>query len=484
MILIVTLSIVAAVVLYKQIAHTQSQLSIKPPVKFSNISLSAIDSTLGVNAKIPYSTIQQAAELATDTPQNGQGERRTCKRIIGAKVCATLQWQYLIQRTGPVRLNGNAGAVRVSIPLSIQGKVGIDGHGGKLLGLRDKDINGDLELIADLKVSIGPDWCPVIKSRISYQWLSDPQIRLLGKVKINIRKSANKALNKKLQKLEQKFSTIIDCEKFRQQLAKNWKVHNIPIKVPGQGPAYLQLIPKSAAVTNILSHSDHVSIALEMQATTQVTETRSTDMLLALPELSSAVTDPGSIEFSLLIKVPYPRIKEIVSGKVLGSIQQSDGKTFQILSFDLYPSGNRLIFDLGFRATGFKAFLETTGNLYLSARPVADPDSNELHFEDLQYTRIIDSELWSLFSTVIHRNILDSLNRASVIDMAPQMAKLEKSIVTTLSDPDKTSGILVNAQTPKVRLVNINPEKESLAAIIHVSTRLEATIPPGAILRD
>ncbi len=474
------------------LSDQQSQLSVKPPSQFSNISLEAVDSTLGLVANIPYRTIQHAAEQASDEPQIGSGERQTCKRILGANVCATTVWQYQVKRSGQVTLTKNNDSVRVSIPLSLTGKVGVDGRSAKLLGLQNKDITGELQLIADIRIGIKSNWCPAIESKLEYRWLSDPRIQLAGKIKINMRKSADKALNKKLNKLEQKFSSLIDCKKFRQQVATSWKIHYLPIKIPGQnqaphqapGQAFLELIPKSAAVSNVVAHSDHVSVALEMFATTEIVQQQSLTTSLVLPDLLPKVTNPGAVEFSLLINLPYSQIKELVSKKVLGDVQSTDGKNFQILSFDLYPSGNRLIFDLEFVTTGFKTFLKTTGHLYLSARPVADPDSNELRFEDLQFTRIIDSDLWSLFSTVLHQRILDSLHEAAIIDMAPQMAKLERSIVKTLSDPEKTAGIVVNASPPEVRLVTVNPEADSLAAIIHVSTRLHATIPPNSLLRD
>lgn len=468
---------------YNRFHEHHSQLSVKPASQFSNITLQAIESTLGLHAMLPYSTLQQAAEQATQQPQTGSGERQTCKRILGAKACATMRWQYRIARAGSVKLARHGDAVRLSLPLSLDGTAGIDGRGGKLFGLRNKKFNGLIEITADLKFSIGKDWCPVIASRLSHQWLTDPRIQLAGKIKINLRKSADKAIKSKLQKLENKLSSLIDCSHFRTRVAEKWRVHHLPIKIPGQQEAYLELIPLTVAVSRAQPMEDHISVAFEMTATTEVVNNQNKKTPLVLPDVLPDIAEPGIVEFSLLINLSYPQIRELVSAKLLGKVHETDGKNFIITSFDLYPSHDRLIFDLGFSARGFGRFLKSSGQLYISARPVADPQANQLRFEDLQFTRIIDSELWSVLSTVLHQRILDTLNNAAIIDLAPQVQKLEKSIVDTLSDPENTAHIVVKSTPPQVRLVAVNPQENSLAAIIHVSTRLDATIPPEALLR-
>lgn len=468
---------------YNRFHEHHSQLSVKPPSQFSNITLEPIESTLGLHAKLPYSTLQQAAEQATQHPQTGNGERQTCKRILGAKACATLQWQYRIERAGAVKISRNDQAVRLTLPLSLNGTAGIDGRGGKLFGLRNKKFSGLVELTADLDFSMGEDWCPNIQSSLSHQWLTDPRIQVAGKIKINLRKSADKAIKSRLKKLEDKLSNLIDCSQFRTAVAENWRVHHLPINVPGQQQSYLELVPLTVAIAPVQPQDDHITLAIELSATTEVVNNQTRQTPLVLPRLLPDIVEPGAVEFSVLINLTYPQIKELVSEKLLGNVQDADGKHFTINSFDLYPADDKLIFNLGFKATGFGRFLKSSGQLYLSARPVADPQSNELRFEDLQFTRIIDSELWSVLSTVLHQRILDTLNDAAVIDLAPQVRKLEKSIVDTLSDPEKTAQIRVVASAPEVRLVAVNPQQESLAAIIHISTRLDATIPPSALFR-
>ena len=442
-----------------------------------------MESTLGLQAKIPYNTLKAAAEQATQQPQTGDGKRQSCKRLLGVKACTTLQWQYKIERSSAVRLTRQGDTVRLSLPLSLTGTAGIDGKGGKIFGLQGKKFGGLIELNANLKITMGKNWCPQIQSSLSHQWLTNPKIQLVGKIHINLRKAADKAIATRLKKLEKKLSNLIDCSQFRTRVAEKWRVHHLPVKILGQQEAYLELIPRSVAVSEAKPHDDHLSVAFEMTATTEVVNNQNNQTPLVLPNLKTDIAEPGTVEFSLLINLPYEQIKQLASEKLMGKEQAVDGKNFTVTSFDLYPSGDKLIFDLGFDATGFGKFLKSTGHIYLSGRPIAEPDSNQLRFQDLQFTRIIDNEFWAVLSTVLHQKILNTLKDAAVIDLGRQVQKLEKSIVATLSNRDKTADIAIVATAPKVRLVTVNPQQNSLAAIVHISTRVDATIPPEALLK-
>ena len=483
LLLLLAICFAAAWLFAQHVKTLHHQLSVKPPSQFSNITLESDESTLGLKIRLPYHTLAQVAEQATAKPQTGEGSKQTCKKVLGLNACATLLWQYQIERRGRITVSREQNALQLRLPLSLDGHITVDGRGGKLLGLRNKQINGQLELIADLKIDAGQNWCPELNASLRYDWLSDPSIRLAGKFKINLRKSADKALSRKLQQLEKRFTDLIDCGTLRTRVAQHWKVHYLPIKIPGQPQSFLQIIPASVAVSRATPMDDHLNAAFEIKMKSQVTYAQEQHQPLILPALSRGVATPGTVEFSLLLNLTYDQLRTMIADKLLNATMQSRRRQITVTSFDLYPSNERLIFDLGFKVSGFGKFFESSGNLYLSAKPVADPDSNELRFDDLQFTRIIDSDLWSVFSTVLHSHILDTLKKSAVINLGSQVHKLEQSISNTLSDPAKTAGLIVQASSPQVRLVAVNPQANSLAAIIHVSTRLEAEVPASVLIK-
>ena len=121
--------------------------------------------------------------------------------------------------------------------------------------------------------------------------------------------------------------------------------------------------------------------------------------------------------------------------------------------------------------------------VYISAKPIADPLNNTLQLAELQLTRSLDSHLMSALSTVFRNQLLAALEKESVIDLSRSLNKVESSITETLADPIKTAGIEVTAETPDVRLMALNPQSDGLAAIVHLSTRLSARIPESVLVR-
>jgi hypothetical protein len=459
------------------------QLSEQPERKFSPVQLQPVPSTLGIHLHIPYSTLGEALDQTTEDPQTGTGEQQTCKKILGAKACATLNWKYRIERDSQTEVIQKDGFVRLNVPLSLNATVGVNGRSAKLLGFQNKKLTAKAVLSADIRMAMQGNWCPQIQNELSYRWIAEPKLKLFGNVKLNLRKAVDKALNKKLGVFEDKLRNTVDCEKFQNKIRQQWRVHNIPLKLPDNSPAYLSITPQSAHISDSQAQTDALSIALELNATTKVQQTIEDEAPMMLPAVSEQSMPAGAVEFSVLLNLPYQQLNRLLQQQLLNKNIQSDNQNFRPTSIEVYPHNERLIFAIGFSASGIGGFFESEGKLFVSALPAADPVSNVLQFEDIKLTRIIDSKAFNLLSAVLHQKILTELKNASAIDLTRQIRKLEQSVIDALSDPQKTGGIKVVTGKPEIGLVTINPEAQSLALIVHLSTRLDGIIPTSAIVK-
>ena len=459
------------------------QLSIKPERSYSAVTLEPQKSQIGLQAKLSHRTLVAAAEQATADSQTGKGEKQTCKKVLGAKVCATLQWEYQINRDGAVEVRAKGERLELIMPISFSGRVGVDGNGGKLLGLRNKDIDGKLQLIADVSISVKPNWCPALDSNVSYKWLSDPQIRLIGNIRVNLRKSVDKALKRKLTDIENKLASAIDCQELRRTIQKQWHVHSLPVKLQDDVTSTLHVTPVSAAASDIAIKPDHVAFAFELGALVELlpNDASATSHKDTLPDLQAYTRNKGQVEFSLLTEIPYQQLSNTLTQKLSGKTYGSS-QSLTINKVDLYPTDELLTIDVSFNARASK-LLNTQGNVYISARPVADPTNNTLHLTDLALTRTIDSRLLTALTAVLRNQLITALEKASTIDLAPSMQKVEQSIADTLANPENTAGIHLTAEAPTVRLVTMNPQANGLAAVLHLSTNLRASIDEGILNR-
>ena len=476
--------------LLRSLQFNDQQLSIKPELAYSSLRLEPVKSNIGLHARLPYRSLILAAEHSTREPQTGNGEKQNCKKVLGAKVCATLSWRYSIKRDGDVKIESRGEQLQLKLPLSFAGLVSVDGRGGKLLGLRNKDIDGKLMLIADLSVDIGQNWCPVIDGTVSYEWLSDPGITLVGNLRINLRKSVDRALQRKLKSLKNKLTDVVDCDSFRRTLQEQWRIHTLPVDLKDQ-ESQLVITPLSASVSEVDVQPDHVGLSFDLGASVQLLQTdiasaasQKNTPVLSLPDLQPQTSTPGTVDFSLLLHIPYDQLEGEIAEKIIGKTYTT-GKSnvLTVTSINLYPAEHLLVIDVGFDASVLGSMIKTSGNVYISTRPVADPIKNQLIFEDLQLTRTIDSRLLSAVATILRQQLLTALQKVSVVDLGPSLTKLEKSIEKSLSDPEKTAGVLIDTDAPKVRLMTLNPQEKGIAAIVHLSTQLNATIPEDILIR-
>lgn len=472
---------------FTQLARKDTQLSEKPPVRFSGVALEPEVSTLGLQTIIPFSSIQQSIEKVMDTDQSGTGERQNCRKIAAINVCATIQWQYQLNRSGPVLLKNQNNHLFMSIPVAITGQLSVDGRGGKILGLRNKNFYGHLEINTELNINLTKDWCPRLHSKLSYRWISDPKVHLTKRININLRKTANKALNKKIAQVEHKLAELVDCQVFRKVISDQWHTHYLPIEIATNNQAHLKVVPQQAALGRTRIEEDHLSFAIELLATTEMVQQAALPEPQELPPLRDQIAADGNVEFSLLLKLPYGELINLVSEKIDNKASVTGGRQITLTLLDLYPSGNQLVFDVGFQISGpaiLGGLFGTTGRVYLRANPQVDSESSRITFENLEFTRIIDNQVWALMSAAFHQKILAAIKNNAVITLDRQLRKLESAIAGTLGDHAKTGGISIDASAPAVRLINLNPEATALAAVVHVSTRLQAILPTEVLLRD
>jgi len=489
-VLLIVFGLIAMALLGQWYRAQDRQLSIEPPHRFSKIQLQPVDSKLGLQARLPYQHLQQAAEAASAEPYRGDGRKRGCDNVLGKKVCATAVWNYTIRRTGQIALSNNHERVRLKLPLQFDGVVSIEGGAAKLLGLRNKDLNGALEVIADIELDVDEQWCPVVKSTLTYQWLSEPRLRVLGRMKINLRSSVDRALQKQLPKLSQHLAQTIDCNHFRSRLSAQWKTHLIPVRLPGEDETLLKIAPTGLAFSGSVAHSDHLSFSLSVDAITEtlsgeaaIKARKTPQTSIGLPARKRIESQPGTVDFNLLLRLSYDALTRLLTEKMVGKrFQAAGGTNLTINAIELYPSGERLIFKIDFTARAASSWFDSRGTLYLSAQPMAGKEGRSLHFDDIRLTRIIDNELWRVLVTLLNEQILQAVIRESRMDLTESIQRLEQNIASTLGNPDKTGGIQVTAHAPQVSLTAVNVEQQSMAAIIHVSSRLQAAIPPQMLL--
>lgn len=141
--------------------------------------------------------------------------------------------------------------------------------------------------------------------------------------------------------------------------------------------------------------------------------------------LSTLHLSPALLEgfhLAVPIQVPYPEVNRRLAEQLVGreiDIPHSDPLT--ITSAQLYGSGNNLIVELGIKGP-------INGILYVAGKPVIDPATRVLRFDELDFTIDTKNVLLKSANWVLHKSLLSRIEPETHIDLSEHIDALRKRL--------------------------------------------------------
>jgi len=470
-------------------------LSEQPPASLdtTEIKTSAREGTFGIRSRISYADIQAIIESEIPASHPVTGSKRICKRMLGLKACGTANWNMVISRSGAINVNGHNDTMLIKAPISFNGIVGMDGRVAKVLGLSKLDIRGSV--IADISLGLDVDesWCPRLSTTVSYRWEEKPTAVWNNKIDFSLETVVNGALDKQLADLEPRLNAAVDCAKFRQQIQEQWRVYSFAIDLPGNFDStadqnlHLNFTPTGFAFSGVQTASDNLGFGFAIDGTSVVESTPAEPLSLNLPALKKIPYQQSRTDFDILIRSNYPQLESLIKPQLEGKTFTADSiagtASVTINTVGLASNANGVTISIGFTAKLPGKRSDTPGQLFLMANPVVDPDKEELLLEDIRLSKVLDSALWDLLSSIFENQIIAAIERNAVLNYSSRMRELESKIATQLSNPDRTAGLNVAANDISIDLLDIIPESTALAIVARVGADLDIDVPLSLIHR-
>jgi len=466
-----------------------SQVSEKPE-RLNTASATVTEprpSRFGLRARVNYHDIESIAAAQLPTAYPITGSRSVCKRVIGIQVCGTTQWNMNIVRTAPLTLTGDNQRMTVTAPIRFTGTVGVQGRVAKALGLSALQVQGAVVADISMGLAMQENWCPVIRADVGYRWVERPTALWSGRIDFDLEKVVNNALDGQLATLESRLNEAIDCQRFRQQLASYWRSYTFSLDVPspvGESDpqqVHLNIVPTGFAFSGLHTESDKFGVSFEVGGTAVVASKPIVSEALALPPLRQVAYQASRTDFDLLFRADYTQLEMAIAPLLINRTFDADsaaGKV-SVQVNDIKLSGNTggVTVALNFVAQLPRSRRNTRGIVYLTANPVVDAEGEQLRLEDIRLSKVLDSALWNLVSTVFEGQIIAAIERGSVFNLSAYARDIEQRLQSQLQDPARTGGLTVHAQHLSIRLLEIIPEADALAARAQVSAELDIDIP-------
>jgi hypothetical protein len=353
----------------------------KPPVAPDTVAPFATDSR--ISATIEFGLRALASDIEADIPQRlaSIDERVSCvhRRVLFFRVNANCDIYGYVERSGPVSLYGRGDRVYGSVP--IYGA--LEGQGANRFTSR---IHGETEASATIEAEARPelthDWSLDLNFSDGFHWSEPPVLHVLGR-EIPLSNYAEPRIRTQLAHVRERALAAARRLDLHEKAATAWRHAFEPIELSENPQVWLQVTPQSAAFAGVRADSRVLSGSLELSGSAQtfVGQRPPAVTATALPPLGHDVSQPGSFDVILPVRIGYDLLKD----KITQAIAAMPVAGMSIKDVDVYPSSGKLVVALRVA----KASDTDTGAgqwVYLTGAVQVDADGHAVRLSDLGVT--------------------------------------------------------------------------------------------------
>ena len=243
-------------------------LASEPERRAAQLDLPAQESAVALQLRLPFDLLRQAADRAVPAEF-----RQASAADAGTR------YDLVIRREGRFTLSEAGGRLRVQVPLSVSGSVGLGGGLAEFLSLDEKKIDAAAMVQADLGLTLDRGWCPAVDMAVDYRWTRSPRLEILGGVWIGIEERVRAQIEAALHGLPEQLARLVPCGTIRRQALELWQPRDIRVQLPAAPPLWIGIQPQSVGLSELVVEPGRLRVVLGLRARTSIAS-RKPDCLL------------------------------------------------------------------------------------------------------------------------------------------------------------------------------------------------------------
>lgn len=281
-----------------------------------------------------------------------------------------------------------------------------------------------LKLKFRVTAGVTPDWR--LQTGILYLGVSDLLAEEFGIGPLSFKpRSIVEGITQPVQKLlsdiiAQKINELFPLKK---QVGKVWNSAQTPILLDKNYRAWLKLTPAEVMFYPLYAQNNWVKLSIGINTIAEVVVGPEpvAAPLLPLPNLKLINTFDKTFRIAMNADIFFKDLRAVAEPLLLNKQFDSDGKSLIIKDLDLYGNGDKIIVKLETKGS-------LDGTIYLTAKPVFNPQTHLFSIEDVDFdmqTRslLIKSADWFLHGTI--RGMIQeklNVNLTQQLEQSRQMA--------------------------------------------------------------
>lgn len=365
---------------------------------------------------------------------------------------------------GPLTLTGRGEVLRVTVPVAATVSV------RNLAGAVNETAVGAAEIIADARLSMGPDWQPRVALTLSHDWTIPPGVDLLGR-RITFTDKADPKLQKVFADLERDLPRQIRKLGIPGKVAQGWREGFTTLELNRRNPpVWLRVTPEAVHVGGYRATPTEVTLSLAVRARTETfvgdrpPDPAPTPLPPPAPPLG-----PAGARFHMPVVADYAEVEPVLL-KALRKLAQRPIPVPDIgdvaVQFDsvtmFATTGGRLAVGIGLKADTPRGLLAAKGTVWLTGRAFNAPGSFKVKVRDLVITSDTDNRALNLLVNVVQSPLVMGqveavLTQDFARDQAKLMAKIQKAIAEK-----RIGAVVLRAHVDRVANGTVRPYGQGL----------------------
>lgn len=403
------------------------------------------------------STLNVPVEMSTDELAKILNQTIRKELYRGSTTTKGLSTDLL--RNGPILVSAADNFLYITLPIVMSLSTGM---------FETKPI--PLKLKFRATASVTPDW--LLHTEVFYLGISDLLAEEIGLGPLSFKpRSIVDGVTRPVQKMLSDMVTkkINDQLQLKTQVAKVWNSAQAPVLLDRTRKTWLTLSPREVMLSPLYAHNNRIklSIGISTFAEVVVGPDPVAPPLRPLPNLKPVNTFDKSFRIALNADVFYKDLRAIAAPLLLGREFDADGKSVTIKDFDLSGNGDKLVVKL-----------ETQGSLdgvvYLTAKPVFNPQTRVFSFEEVDFDMQTESLLLKSADWFLHGAIRSIIQEKLNMNLSGQLEQSRLIAAKALARMQLMDHVFLKSEIKELKFKDALVQQDKIS--VQVYTEGESVI--------
>lgn len=354
---------------------------------------------------------------------------------------------------GKVAVGGVGQTIRATIPL--HAAVRVEGAAGI-----HETATAEALAHATIRLSFARNWTPHGTVKLDYTWINSPHVDLLGQ-RINLTEQADRKLRPLIAKLERDLPNELGKLGVRRSIENAWGSAFTTVSLNAENPqVWMRITPQALQYGGYRIDGGRLRLRLGMRAVTEtyVGYRPPPPTVIPLTPFERLASTPGDVSFFVPVFANYNVLEPVL----MKALRRRSARPFNVPGLDpvrarfdrvqIYgTTGGKIAIGLTFAAFEQGKDKPTHGTVWMTGKPVTQPNSRRVGFDDLHVSGTTDMTGGGL--------VLDLANAPGIAQMVSTMLaqNFEKDYVALIGKIDravstkKQGALLIRANLTEAR---------------------------------